>query len=64
MPGVVSTMVGYTDGHVEQPAYREVCGGRTGHTEAVQIIFNPELVKFRELLMVLFDRMDPTTLNR
>ena len=57
-------MVGYTAGHREHPAYREVCGGSTGHTEAVQMLFNPEVVKFRELLMVLFDRMDPTTLNR
>jgi len=64
VPGVVSTMVGYTGGHMEHPAYRAVCSGATGHTEAVQMMFNPEVVKFKELLMVLFDRMDPTTLNR
>jgi len=64
VPGVVSTMVGYTAGEVDQPSYSAVCSGSTGHTEAVTMLFNPQLVTYRELLMVLFDRMDPTTLNR
>jgi len=64
VPGVVHTMVGYTDGAKEHPAYEDVCRGSTGHTEAVQMMFNPELVSFKDLLVVLFDRMDPTTLDR
>lgn len=64
VPGVVHTMVGYTDGGKEHPAYEDVCRGSTGHTEAVQMMFNPELVSFKDLLVVLFDRMDPTTLDR
>jgi len=64
VPGVASTMVGYTAGAKEHPTYNEVCSGSTGHTEAVQMLFNPDLVTYKELLMVLFDRMDPTTLNR
>jgi peptide-methionine (S)-S-oxide reductase len=64
VPGVMHTMVGYTAGAKEHPAYKEVCAGTTGHTEAVELIFNPQAVSYKELLMVLFDRMDPTTLNR
>jgi len=64
VPGVLHTMVGYTAGQKDFPAYKDVCSGTTGHTEAVQMIFNPEAVSYKELLMVLFDRMDPTTLNR
>jgi len=64
VPGVMHTMVGYTAGEKDFPAYKDVCSGTTGHTEAVQMIFNPTAVSYKELLMVLFDRMDPTTLNR
>ena len=64
VPGVSLTMVGYTAGEKLHPSYREVCSGSTGHTEAVQMLFNPAVVSYKELLMVLFDRMDPTTLNR
>jgi len=64
VPGVVDTMVGYTDGRKENPSYEEVCRGNSGHTEAVQMMFNPELVSFKDLMVVLFDRMDPTTLDR
>jgi len=64
VPGVASTMVGYTAGQKMHPTYHEVCSGSTGHTEAVQMLFNPAVVSYKELLMVLFDRMDPTTLNR
>jgi len=64
VPGVVSSMVGYTAGERQHPSYREVCEGSTGHTEAVQMLFNPAVVSYKELLTVLFDRMDPTTLNR
>merc|ERR1711997_1319190 len=64
VPGVVSSMVGYTAGHNQNPTYQDVCDGDSGHTEAVQMLFNPDLVSYKELLTVLFDRMDPTTLNR
>ena len=64
VPGVAHSMVGYTSGRVEHPTYQQVCGGGTGHTEAVQLLYNPAVVSFKELLLVLFDRMDPTTLNR
>lgn len=64
VPGVTHTMVGYTGGHKEHPTYKEVCSGNTGHTEAVQMLFNPKVVNYKELLTVLFDRMDPTSLNR
>jgi len=64
VPGVVSSMVGYTAGSNQHPTYQDVCSGNSGHTEAVQMLFNPELVSYKELLTVLFDRMDPTTLNR
>merc|ERR1712098_253330 len=64
VPGVVTSMVGYTAGSTQHPTYRDVCSGSTGHTEAVQMLFNPAVVSYKELLTVLFDRMDPTTLNR
>jgi len=64
VPGVASSMVGYTMGGVQHPTYQAVCSGSTGHTEAVTMIFNPALVSYTELLKVLFDRMDPTHLNR
>jgi len=64
VPGVASSMVGYTAGSKIAPTYKDVCNGTTGHTEAVQMLFNPDLVSYKELLTVLFDRMDPTTLNR
>lgn len=64
VPGVLHTMVGYTAGQKDHPSYQDVCSGTTGHTEAVQMIFNPAAVSYKELLLVLFDRMDPTALNR
>ncbi|CAM9156752.1 unnamed protein product [Choristocarpus tenellus] len=64
VPGVIKTTVGYTDGHTVNPTYEQVCSGTTGHTEAVKIDFNPSAVSYGELLTVLWDRMDPTTLNR
>ncbi|CAM9692341.1 unnamed protein product [Ascophyllum nodosum] len=64
VPGVLETEVGYTDGHKENPSYQEVCRGTTGHTEALRVKFDPRIVKYNELLTVLWDRMDPTTLNR
>ncbi|NAS30493.1 peptide-methionine (S)-S-oxide reductase MsrA [Flavobacteriaceae bacterium R38] len=62
--GVSEVMSGYTGGTIKNPAYREVCTGRTGHAEAVQISYNPSVVTFEELLEVFFVTHDPTTLNR
>lgn len=62
--GVERVQSGYSGGHIKNPGYREVCTGRTGHAEVVQIEFDPNIVSFAELLMVFFTVHDPTTLNR
>ena len=64
MKGVRSVESGYTGGHTGQPTYESVCGGRTGHAEAVKISFDPTVVTYREILDVFFVIHDPTTLNR
>jgi peptide-methionine (S)-S-oxide reductase len=62
--GVESVVSGYTGGDAKSPTYQQVCSGTTGHAEAVQISFDPQVVSFRELLEVFFTVHDPTTLNR
>lgn len=62
--GVVSTRVGYTGGHFENPTYEDVCTGLTGHAEAIEILFDPSMVSYDELLDVFWSIRDPTTLNR
>jgi peptide-methionine (S)-S-oxide reductase len=62
--GVLDVVSGYTGGHVPDPSYEAVCRGATGHAEAVQITFDPQVVSFRELLEVFFTIHDPTTWNR
>ena len=62
--GVVSTAVGYTGGSKENPSYKEVCTGRTGHAEAVLVEFDPSRVSYDDLLEVFWKIHDPTTLNR
>ena len=62
--GVERVVSGYAGGHVENPTYRQVCDGTTGHAEVVQITFDPREVSFLELLEVFFTIHDPTTLNR
>jgi len=64
MKGVVSVESGYVGGHLERPTYEAVCGGRTGHAEAVRVTFDSEIVTYRELVEVFFVIHDPTTLNR
>ncbi|MEJ7732535.1 MAG: peptide-methionine (S)-S-oxide reductase MsrA [Polyangiaceae bacterium] len=58
--GVYSTMVGYAGGPTENPTYREVCSGRTGHTEVVQVVFHPRKVSYEALLKVFWESHDPT----
>ncbi|MEK9967301.1 MAG: peptide-methionine (S)-S-oxide reductase MsrA [Rhodospirillaceae bacterium] len=64
LPGVVSTRVGYTGGDLENATYRHVCTGSTGHTEAVEVVFDPEQVSYRDLLELFFQIHDPTTPDR
>lgn len=64
MPGVIATCVGYTQGDVEKPTYQQVCSGSTGHTEGVQLIFDPSLCTYEELCEKLMSTVDPTALNR
>ena len=62
--GVVSTSVGYTGGSIENPTYENVCTGLTGHAEAVEVVYHPEVVSFDELLDFFWSIHDPTTENR
>ena len=62
--GVKTVVSGYTGGAVPNPTYEQVCGGRTGHAEALQITYDPAVVTYPELLEVFWRSHDPTTLNR
>jgi len=64
MEGVVSVESGYMGGQKTNPTYQDVCGGRTGHAEVVQVSFDPAVTPYREILDVFFAIHDPTTLNR
>ena len=63
-PGVKDAQVGYTGGHTESPSYRDVCSGRTGHAEAVEVTFDPSEVSYDELADTFFRLHDPTQVNR
>lgn len=62
--GVTATTVGYAGGTTENPSYQDVCSGRTGHAEVVEVEFDPGVVSYDELLKVFWENHDPTTLNR
>src|SRR4029077_4336774 len=62
--GVDKVESGYAGGNVPDPTYHQVCGGNTGHAEAVQVTFAPAVLSYREVLEVFFATHDPTTLNR
>ena len=64
MNGVLDVISGYSNGTVKNPAYREVCTGRTGHAEVVKILYNPDSVSYAALLEVFWRVHDPTQLNR
>ena len=62
--GVTDVVSGYAGGAVKNPTYEQVCSGRTGHAEVVQVAFDPAIISFQEILEIFFTIQDPTTLNR
>ena len=64
LDGVESVTSGYAGGDTDNPTYREVCSGRTGHAEVVQVEYDPDVISYRDLLEVFFVTHDPTQLNR
>ncbi len=64
LKGVLKVTSGYSGGTVKNPSYEEVCTGTTGHAECLQIIYDPKVISFDELLEVFWEAHDPTTLNR
>jgi len=63
-PGVISAVSGYTGGKMDNPSYEDVCSGRTGHAEAVEVEFDPAKVSYDDLLKIFWTSHDPTTPNR
>ena len=64
LKGVKETIVGYSGGNMKNPGYGDVCSGKTGHAEAVEVRFDPQEISYRELLGVFWKIHDPTTMNR
>jgi len=64
LKGVISVSSGYSGGKIANPTYHEVCSGLTGHAEVCQIVYNPDIISFPELLEAFWSSHDPTTLNR
>lgn len=63
-PGVISAESGYMQGSVDNPTYKQVCEGTTGHAETVKVVYDPKRIRYRRLLQAFFDMHDPTQLNR
>ncbi len=64
VPGVIEAVSGYSGGHMEKPTYKDVCTDETGHAEVVEVTFDPEKVKYEQLLDVFWKMHDPTQVNR
>ncbi len=62
--GVEASVSGYMGGEVDNPTYKQICTGRTGHAEVIQVTFDPSVTSYKELLQIFFTAHDPTTLNR
>ena len=62
--GVLSVKPGYAGGHVDNPSYRDVCSGKTGHAEVAKIKFDPDQISYQQILNVFWQAHDPTTLNK
>ena len=64
MPGILSVTSGYAGGQTENPTYEDICTGKTGHAEEVQIEYDPEKISYAKIIDLFWDAHDPTTLNR
>jgi len=64
LKGVISTSVGYTGGSLKNPTYEDVCSGKTGHAEVVEVVYDPAQISYEQLLQIFWENHDPTTLNR
>ena len=64
LEGVVDVRAGYTGGSTKYPTYKEICTGKTGHAEVIQIDYNPRIISYKKLLDVFWQSHDPTTLNQ
>ena len=64
LKGVKKVTSGYSGGHINNPTYKEICTGTTGHAEVIQLLYDPREISFDELLQVFWQTHDPTTLNR
>jgi peptide-methionine (S)-S-oxide reductase len=64
LEGVYTTQVGYTGGDLPNPTYQDICTGNTGHAEALQILFDPSVISYKQLLHIFWNSHDPTSVNR
>ncbi|MCD0469732.1 peptide-methionine (S)-S-oxide reductase MsrA [Flavobacterium sp. JAS] len=64
LKGIKSLKSGYSGGFIKNPPYREVCTGRTGHAEVIQVTFDPDIISYHDLIFIFMTSHDPTTLNR